>query len=997
MKVREIFICSLCVFLVNFFLKMGNAFALSLDTKHSGYYFERSDQDSNNYSSWYLDYYTIDNQVAYCIEPGIYEGEGLTEGKWSDTNLPERIRRTVLLIAYYGYTYPGHNTEKYRAATQALIWEAILENGTKVTFSSERYGKGTIYDVEKEKQEIQRMVNHHYDKPSFQNQKLTIQVGKKISLVDNNQVLSNYTIASNDHILVENNDNTLNLTPLLLTDTVLKFTKKNKYSTNYKVFYSSKVQNMLVPGNIEQLTFDMPLTSIYGTVSLKKYDSETTIAQGSATLEGAQYGVYRKADNELVTVIITDKNGNAKTERNLPYDQYYIKELKSSIGYQLDDNIYSVEFDENGDIHVDVAENVIKGTIRITKVDKETQSCNSIGEAILEGATYGIYNSKEELVETVIIQSDCTAISKPLPFDTYTVKELYSSTGYQLDATTYDVFIEGVREYTVLSKEPIIKNEIIILKQAEYIDGNSGFLSAEEDIIFAIYGKDGNLYKTVSTDKNGYAFFELPYGEWRVHQVNVKEGYEKINDFFITVDANSLEKRHYNILNNKMAAYLQIYKMDAETKKPIALANTSFRIMNMDTNTYVSQYIGGKECDTFKTDATGRAMTYLKLEAGNYKLVEIKAPKGYLLNREGLTFTIGEDTDYVYTKEGMIATVYFTNFPIKGKLEILKKGEILEVKDGKYYFSMLPLEGIEYGVYAEEVIQSSDGNHIYYHKGELVDVLVTANDGYARSKLLSLGKYYLKEIKTRENYILSEKIYRFSLTQEKDTLPIVKTFFSLNNTLKKGSIELTKVDLKNGSFIPGTKISLFTIDDELLSVKTTDAKGRIKFENLPCGEYYIQETEASLGYILQNEKKYFEIKENNDTIFITLTNEKVKATVIIHKIDNNQKSLQDVEIGIYNEKGDLIFSDFTDENGDITADLEYGRYYYQEIGALDSYLLDTNKYYFDVIGDNPLLFTLINEKEVVEIPNTYKNRTYLLEAISIFLTIFYLRRKYVQR
>ena len=87
-------------------------------------------------------------------------------------------------------------------------------------------------------------------------------------------------------------------------------------------------------------------------------------------------------------------------------------------------------------------------------------------------------------------------------------------------------------------------------------------------------------------------------------------------------------KTFEGILNNKLAAYVEIVKKDAETGKIIKLADTSFKILNTDTNQYVSQYVGGKVLDTFTTDESGKTQTYLKLEAGNYKIVEIKTPKG---------------------------------------------------------------------------------------------------------------------------------------------------------------------------------------------------------------------------------------------------------------------------------------------------------------------------------------------------------------------------------
>ena len=127
-----------------------NVFASTLKYDFAGYYYERSDNGSN-YSSWRLENYYVDGNVAYCIEPGIPEGtDQYREVSWDVTGLSNSIKDRVTLLAYYGYQYDGHQTQGYRAATQALIWEAILGGNTRVTYSTERYGAGTPYVVDAE-------------------------------------------------------------------------------------------------------------------------------------------------------------------------------------------------------------------------------------------------------------------------------------------------------------------------------------------------------------------------------------------------------------------------------------------------------------------------------------------------------------------------------------------------------------------------------------------------------------------------------------------------------------------------------------------------------------------------------------------------------------------------------------------------------------------------------------------------------------------------------
>lgn len=1189
MKKKVKFFYMMCFFLVSYFLKMNFISALNLSIEHSGYYFERIATNGSDYFSWNLNYYAIDNQVAYCIEPDVYEGDALVEGNWSHTNLPEKIKKEVLLIAYYGYTYPNHKTDKYRAATQALIWEAIAGDGTNIVYSSEKYGHGDIYNVSKEKKEIQNMVLHHADKPSFADTNVKIQVGKKMSLVDQNNVLANFEVTSTNNAVVEIKDNILNITPTQEQEMVISFKRKRNYSSQYKIFYGNRVQNMMVPGNVEEVTFKVNVSAIYGEITLTKYDLETGIAQGDATLEGAQYEVYRKSDNVLVSYIQTDASGNASTGRFFPYEDFYIKETSSSTGYEIDPTIYHVTFDDNANIHINVPEKVIKGRIKVTKVDKQTGICQSIGDATLVGAQYGIYNSKNILVETLTIKEGCTATSKELPYGNYTVREILPSQGYQLDETSYSidihskdtqeviskeeiiygkikiikvdsetkacqaqgeaaligakydiynsknervdtvviggdctaltkelpygdytireieasngyhldlkvysvqihtsntqsikveeevikgrikivkkdkdtksclslgqgelfpaqygvynqagnllttltisesceaisdflaygrytikeiepskgytldlvphsVFIKEAQNFIVISEEPIIKNEISILKQAEYIEGNSSFLSPEEGTYFTISYPNGKFYQQVVTDKNGYAIFNLPYGIWTIHQKNSSPGYEKIPDFSLVVNETSNKKQYYNILNNKMAAYLQVFKRDAETKKMIALAGVTFKIWNIDTQEYVTQYVGGKHYDTFKTDEKGKAMTYLKLKAGQYQLEEVKSPKGYVISQQPILFTIGDETEYTYMDSGLIASVYFDNQPIKGQVKLMKRGEQFEIGKNSSFYQ--PLSTIRFGIYAAEDILSSDEKHRYYKKNSLVDILITKKDGSAVSKQLPLGKYYLKEIETNENYILDDSLYFFELIEVDNKTPIVYVSYDLKNQLKKGTLKLHKVDAQSGQGIPNTQIKVYTQEGNLIYIGSTDESGILRIDGLPLGKYYIEEMNPATGYLLSNEKYFFAIQRDKEIIEIEMENKKISAMVTIHKIDENGNPLEGVEISIYQNGGNLIYKGRTNQQGNLQLYLDYGDYYFQESQSLPSYLLDRQQHVFAVRTEKELEFTLVNEKERIKIPNTFKKQNYFLEIFTFFLGIWVIGRVYAKK
>lgn len=867
--------------LVAFTVKAQPVSAATLHQENTSYFYDRSRGDGSDHHSWYFKHYTMDNEVAYCIEPNVPEGTTYSQGSYSATGLPNSIKERLLLIGYYGYTYPGHKTEKYRMATQGMIWDTIIGNGANTQFTTARWGAGTVSDISAEKAEINRLIEHHYDRPSFNAGVYKLQVGQTLTLTDTNNVLFNFDISvSGAEYSVDGN--TLTIKPTTDGTINLSMTKRQVYSSSYKLFVGDGIQNMMVPGTVDPVVAGIRVNSYYTPVKVLKKDSETktNTPQGQATLKGAAYGVYEKETGKQITTITTDENGYAESGAVLSYNEYYLQEIDASTGYLLDNTRY--EFDVRG---------------------KESESV--------------------EVFETVV------------------------------------------------------KNYISILKQYEFVDGNTTFLNAEKGITFEIYYPNGTLFDTITTDKNGYATLNIPYGVWKFHQVNSTTGFEKIYDFYITVDYDSEQEQYYNILNNALSAYLQVFKTDAETGKTVALANTTFKILNKDTNQYVSQFVGGKVYSEFKTDKEGKFVSYLKLVAGNYKLIEITSPKGYLLDTEGMDFTIGDDTHYAYTTYGPFITVYYKNSPIKAQIEVKKNGEVFGIEDGTFnYNGRTSLKGIKYNIYAVEDIKSSDGNYLYYNKGDLVGTITTNENGYGISKKLPLGKYKVVEVETNKDYVLDKTEHFVELTEKDNKTAVVLNTLELTNLLKKATIEITKTDLVNGDVIPNTILEIYTENDELIFTGKTDKEGKIVIDNLKIGKYYIVEKEASTGYVITDEKVFFELKANGEIVKAEMKNKPITSTVEITKIDiSTSEPLPNTLIEVYNDKDELVYSGRTNEEGKIIIEeLRYGKYYFIEKEAPEGYTLNSEKMYFEVLEDGEIVkCTMQDEKIIVEVPITFKN------------------------
>ena len=94
-------------------------------------------------------------------------------------------------------------------ATQMLMW--YLTTDKAVELRDQQYGYGNLIDIEKEKNEIMRLVNNHYTKPSFDNNSYDILYDNELVIKDNSNVLDMYIVKDNDGNEVNIVDNELHI------------------------------------------------------------------------------------------------------------------------------------------------------------------------------------------------------------------------------------------------------------------------------------------------------------------------------------------------------------------------------------------------------------------------------------------------------------------------------------------------------------------------------------------------------------------------------------------------------------------------------------------------------------------------------------------------------------------------------------------------------------------------------------------------------------------
>ena len=926
-----------------------------------------------------------DNRMVYCIQPGIHIQNGVIYKSYEDnyteiTNFSKEIWDRVSKLAYYGYGYfdinHNHDDIKWYVITQYMIWQSVPSLYDEIYFTDKLNGK-RITKYTNEMNEIEELIKNHDNKPNFNITNHNLILNQETKFIDVTDELKKYNVINDDLVRMNKWGNKLILTGLKEGKTKVILKKETARFYHKPIIYVNPESQMaMFAGNLEPIYMELNFNIINPTIEIRKYDKDTLqpTPQQGASLENAIYGIYDE-NNIKITEIKTNSNGIAKANNIENVGKYYIKEERAPLGYKIDKEKHYFTISEN-EPHpiIKVYDEIIKGKIKINKLDAETNSNVPQGQASLVGTKFIIKDSQNNIVDNLSVNNNGFVISKSLPYGTYTIEETNPSKGYYRNDEIKVVNITDEKEYNITYKNKVIKNSISILKQYEIVNGETKFLQAEGGINFDIYYLNGEKYKTVTTDINGYIKIELPYGKWHIHQANTRVGFGKIKDFDILVNETSNKNQYFNILDNSFSAYLKVIKIDSETKEPIKIANTKFKILNLDTNKYVTQFIGGRYNSIFKTNEEGIMITDLKIPSGKYKLIEITSPLGYVINQKGLIFTINENSDYIDTINGPVVTLYYENKPIKGRIILQKFIEKFNIENLEYNYNIG--KNIVFNLYAAEEILSPDQKEVYFHKDEFIEKIITNEEGISSSKLLPLGNYYL--IEENNNKYINHNIL-IKIDTKNNHTEVINIENKIYNSLKKGTIEITKIDKDKNKPIEGIVFNIYNSKDQIVYQGCTNKNGKIKTSELPIGQYYIREIKTLPCYLDDNNSYKVEIKSNLENIPIKITNERIKGTIHIHKI-GKAIPLKDIEIGIYDLSDNLIKKDTTNENGDVYFNLNYGKYYYKEVKTLDNYQLDEAKYYFEIKENNKILdFNMFNQYKIIEVPNTgLKNNVWIL-------------------
>ena len=391
-----------------------------------------------------------DGRFVYCVQPWMVinkENEYTAHSSQQEEILgvSRETWRRLSLIAYYGYGYPGHDDERWYGITQLMIWQTVDPSGSFFFTSTLKGERDYSYDWMKD--EIENLISNHYTEPNFNATNITLNIGESVVLNDTNNVLNDFIITtSNSNINATKDGNNLTIIANEVGTTTITLTKPlNQEATdNVSVLYDYlDAQKIMSRGFVDPLDLELNIDVIGGDIKIKKVDSETKQikAQGSASMIGSVYNIYDSNYNKVDTITIG--SDSTATSKKMSKGTYYISEQSSGIGYKVNSKVYEVTISESKTYEVTVEDEVIKAKVNVFKYDSNTKKCISSGEASLVGAKYKLKNSKGEEVDILTIDNNCSATSKLIPYDTYTLIETESGIGYKLDTKTYQVEINS--------------------------------------------------------------------------------------------------------------------------------------------------------------------------------------------------------------------------------------------------------------------------------------------------------------------------------------------------------------------------------------------------------------------------------------------------------------------------------------------------------------------------------------------------------------------------
>ena len=668
--------------------------------------------------------------------------------------------------------------------------------------------------------------------------------------------------------------------------------------------------------------------------TVKYYDILSDIDPAIAGNEAKYTWIFRTnergyiflADNYLVTGsdgLVKDISGMY----TLPLGTITLQETKAPEGYLLNDTVYvaqtvldsgnntvrttNLPTDDNA-----AQETPYEGTISIQKFlggsTVKTSEPDAEFEIYLTSA--GSYDAApEESRQTITTDANGYAITKRLPYGTYTVHQTKGNNKYYFVDDMEITISENNANYHKILEDSPIEFYIKMVKK----DADTGNTVNVAGTTFELYDDNGSKISfnimtssgmqtidSFTTDENGcvYTAEKLLKGNYTLVETKAPDGYVldstpvqfTVSENTYTADGGAefilVEKSDKAVTGQltvtKVGEVLDEYKgglyvnpdEKGFTYREGSLSGAKFEVYAAeDIYTADNQkdtagnrnkhYSKGELVTTLVTGTDGKA-TATNLPLGKYKVVEVEAPDSFVLNPDEQVVTLV----YVDDKTPVVnEALTFSNDRQKVELSVSK----LDSETRK------PVAGAEFGLYAAKDIVNADGK-VIVSKDTLLEKSVSDSNGLIQFvKDYPLGSYYAKEIKAPAGYASNDEVIDFTAAYQGQNVKSVKLSAEFLNS--PTHFEFTKTDITNGSELTGATLTVLDKNGNVVDTWTSDAREAHVIKRLVVGETYtLREEYAPYGYLKATDIQ-FTVKDTGEVQHVNMKDEVARGSIVVTK------------------------------------------------------------------------------------------------------------------
>ncbi|OOR11936.1 adhesin [Bacillus cereus] len=528
-----------------------------------------------------------------------------------------------------------------------------------------------------------------------------------------------------------------------------------------------------------------------GSVEITKVDKDS-----QKVLAGVVFEVQDE-QGKVVTEVTTDKDGKAKVS-DLSVGKYKLVEKAGLPGYKKLTEPVSFEIKKGMTEVLSLKienEMVDTGNVEITKIDKDNK-------VLLAGVVFEVQDETGKVVTKVTTDKEGKANVSDLSVGKYKLVEVESLPGYKkLEKPVPFEIKKGMTKSLAFT----VENEMVDTGNVEITKIDKDSKAPLEGVVFEVRDSKGKVVTKVKTDKEGKAnVSDLSIGKYELVEVETPAGYKPLEKpISFEIEKGRVTALQLTVENELVdSGNVEITKVDKENKD--ALADAVFEIQDE----------AGQVVAKITTDKKGHAQV-TTLSVGTYKLVEVKAPKGYKQLVDPITFQI---------EKGMTKSLTLTV-----ENEMLDKGNVEITKVDKE--SQKALAGVVFEVQDEQ--------------GKVVTEVTTDKSGKAKVSDLSVGKYKLVEKAGLPGYKKLTEPVSFEITKGMTKVLSLKVE---NEQLDKGSVEITKMAAESKNILSGAVFEVHDEKGKVVARVTTDKEGKAKVSDLSVGNYTLVEVEAPKGY-----------------------------------------------------------------------------------------------------------------------------------------------------